>query len=147
MDFSVVPPLTKMFLKIPLLIETLFPEIAITWAVWDWGSEPRIPLFAPKPGATARQSLPTPEISLDSPSLSDCLGIRGNLLPRDGEVPCGGCPALALPLLQLEWCTPELLLFFISWRGPNTGGDKTLQTSLRSGCYNAPSCPSITYPS
>lgn len=112
MDFSVVPPLTKMFLKIPLLIETLFPEIAITWAVWDWGSEPWIPLFAPKPGATARHSLPTPEISLGPPSLSDCLGIKGNLLPRAGEVPCGGCPAL--PVLQLECCTPALLLFFIS---------------------------------
>lgn len=57
----------------------------------------------------------SPEISLDSPSLPDCLGTRGNLLPGDGEVLDGGCPAPALPFLQLGHM-PELLslLLFLS---------------------------------
>lgn len=35
----------------------LFLEMEIVLAVWGWGSEPWIPLLAPKPGATARHSL------------------------------------------------------------------------------------------
>lgn len=56
-----------------------------------------------------------PEISLGSPSLLDCLGTRGNLLPGDGEVLDAGCPAPALPFLQLGHM-PELLslLLFLS---------------------------------
>lgn len=139
MDISVVPPLVKkMFLKIPLLTETLFPEIEIMLAAWGWGSEPWIPFLVPKPGAAARQTLSplpfSPEISLDFPSLWDCLGTRANLLPRDGVVQHGGYLASALPFLPLGPMLELLSLpLSLCCQSLSTWEDQTLQTSLRSG--------------
>lgn len=136
MDSSVVPPLMKtLFLKKnPLLIENVFPQIKILLAAWVWGSEPWIPLLAPKPGPTASHSL---SLSWDKPRLPESLrvfGNQGDLPARDGEVPSGGCPAPALPFLQLRPLPAFLsLLLFLSCPSPGTWEDQPLLTSLRSG--------------
>lgn len=131
---SGVPPfMKKMFLKIPLLTTTLFPEIETMLAAWDWGSEPWIPLSLPSNQAP---QLDIPFLPWDKPWLPKSPGLfgkQGKPLLADGEIPHGGCPAPYLLFLQLGR-TSELLssLLFVSCLSPNTWGDQTLHTFLGS---------------
>lgn len=116
MNISVVPPLMKKtFLKMPLLIER------------NLVSRDRNRVGSVGLGLRATDSSPcsqtrrhsqtwpfSPEISLDSPSLPDCwtVGEPGATFCRGWGGP-GGCPAPALPFLQLGHM-PKLLAVLLS---------------------------------